>query len=457
MVVQLYEYSLEDVHGTLWYGASVGNSFTIGTVGPNEDFYIKNISVELGKQGTPPEPLYFSLYKAGVDGKPVGNVLSSGTLYNVVVGIFSWYNVSMSEYKLENSEKYIFLIRAVGGDISNRYIIKFDENPYAGGEMITYDGVDYILYPEYDNAFKIWGEPVTEGFLDITGVTTPTEAHTGDLINFTVHTQNTGIDDDFRVEIIGGLTDSQEFPLGDELTKDISNSFIMPNTDITTTINTYHWVEPLEPWIYLGSFTVGNFGAGNRPRGICTDGNYIWVVLEGLIYYNDPIEKYSMDGNYISGRFTGSPGQTDANNCTTDGNYIWVSDNDGTIYVYDINGLDIPSKNFIGDNRGICTDGNYIWTLSEFQIHKRTMDGISTGTSFLIMEEHYYPRDITTDGNYFWIIANNTVHKYNMDGTYTGIFGDIEIFGECESITTYGDYIWVADYINKVVYIYTKF
>lgn len=435
-MAQLYEYSLEDVHGVLWYGgASVGNSFTIGTVGPNEDFYIRDISVELGKQGTPPEPLYFSLYKAGVDGKPVGNVLSSGTLYNVIAGTFSWYNVSMSRYKLENSEKYIFLIRAVGGDGSNRYIIKFGENPYAGGEMVIYDGVDYILYPEYDNAFKIWGEPVIEGlyeyfntpnpettshiiigrptaetwhtqsitigltgpnenfnitsvkfnlgrygnpgmlvvsirnsdaegkpigedlsvgtldgnivttdrinlqwyqinmspytleagktyslvfrcpegkawnwlcieeddwsygynngitwylssdsgatwsevavpepealdfvfeiwgepiieegFLDITGVTAPGAAHTGDLINFVVHTKNTDATDDFKVELSGDLTDSQEFSLGAGLTKDVPFSFTMPDADVSITINTYHLTG--EGFAQTGSYFI---------------------------------------------------------------------------------------------------------------------------------------------------------------------------------------------------------
>lgn len=89
---------------------------------------------------------------------------------------------------------------------------------------------------------------MAEGFLEITGVTTPTESHVGDLINFTIHTKNTGATDNFRVELSGDLTDSQEFSLGAGLTKNIPFSFIMPNYDISVTINTYHWTPAGWVW-----------------------------------------------------------------------------------------------------------------------------------------------------------------------------------------------------------------
>ena len=54
---------------------------------------------------------------------------------------------------------------------------------------------------------------MAEGFLIITGVTAPASAHVGDLVNFTIHTKNTGASDNFKIELSGSLTGSQEFSL----------------------------------------------------------------------------------------------------------------------------------------------------------------------------------------------------------------------------------------------------
>ncbi len=101
-----------------------------------------------------------------------------------------------------------------------------------------------LTYP-----FEVLPPPITEGFLEVMGITAPTEAHEGDLINFTFNTKNTGATDNFRVELSGDLTDSQEFSLGVGLTKEVPFSFTMPNYDPSITINTYHLTEEGD-WVW---------------------------------------------------------------------------------------------------------------------------------------------------------------------------------------------------------------
>ncbi len=208
-----------------------------------------------------------------------------------------------------------------------------------------------------------------------------------------------------------------------------------------------------EEGTYLSSFPVYCSGAGCNPAGICTDGNYIWIVQEGSTYYNDPLRWHSMDGTYVKTSYVNSPGQTGAGSCTSDGSYIWVADSDGTVYVYGVDGWDIPSKNFDAiAPHGITTDGNYIWRVNTCQIYKYNMDGIYTDSKVWL--DHCSPEDITTDGNYFWLLDRpyTKVHKYTMDGTYTGESWDASECGNnLGGITTDGNYIWIFDfYLDKV-------
>ena len=115
----------------------------------------------------------------------------------------------------------------------------------------SYDNLMPAIYAVYETVAQL-----TEGFLEVMGITTPTSAHVGDTINFTIHTQNTGSVDNFKVELSGDLTGSQEFSLGAGLTKDVPFSFIMPYTDVSITINTYHLTEEGD-WVWDTSSVWG--------------------------------------------------------------------------------------------------------------------------------------------------------------------------------------------------------
>jgi len=85
---------------------------------------------------------------------------------------------------------------------------------------------------------------MAEGFLEITGITYPESAIEGDLVEFTIHTQNIGADDNFKIELIGDLTDVIEVSLGAGLTYDPTFQFTMPNHNVNITVNAYHLEVP---------------------------------------------------------------------------------------------------------------------------------------------------------------------------------------------------------------------
>ncbi len=111
-------------------------------------------------------------------------------------------------------------------------------NPYG----ITTDGNYFWITDGDDKKVYKYGGPltVTEGFLDITGVTAPSEASEGDAVQIIIHTKNTGVSDNFKVELSGDLTASQEVSLRVGSKKDFLFPFTMPNHDATITAKTFH-------------------------------------------------------------------------------------------------------------------------------------------------------------------------------------------------------------------------
>jgi len=77
----LYEYYDEGEIGEISFysGARAGNIFTIGAVGPNEDFVMDSIAVKLKKQGSP-GTVHLDIYKSGEKGYPFGDSITSGSI-----------------------------------------------------------------------------------------------------------------------------------------------------------------------------------------------------------------------------------------------------------------------------------------------------------------------------------------------------------------------------------------
>lgn len=137
------------------------------------------------------------------------------------------------------------------------------------GNIFTYPSSVAVLSDQPTEPYASQGleayQTIPEGFLDITGTEvsvycphigavlgTLPKAHAGDTINLTIHTKNTGADDNFKVELIGDETFSSEFFLGANGAAFDMLSFTMLNKNMSITINTYHWEEGVG-WVWDNS------------------------------------------------------------------------------------------------------------------------------------------------------------------------------------------------------------
>ena len=157
----LYEYYYEGEMGEISFyrGARVGNVFTIGTVGPNEDFIIDLIKVKLKREGIP-GTVYLNIYKAGIGGKPYGESLTSGSIQgnDLSDSDFEEVNIDLEETILNKDEKYVFFLSITGGDENNMVWARvFNDNLYPGGDAILKIEEGWQYYDYFDVLFKIYG------------------------------------------------------------------------------------------------------------------------------------------------------------------------------------------------------------------------------------------------------------------------------------------------------------
>lgn len=151
---KLYEYYDAGENGVLYANASWGQNFTIGNVGPNEDFILDSIQVYIKREGNP-GMVDVELYKS----HPSGALLSSGSFNaSELTTSFAWISTNMTDYTLSAGEDYMFLYHVLGGDASNRLIIQINASGgYSGGIAVSWDGATLTTYPDYDTLFKIYG------------------------------------------------------------------------------------------------------------------------------------------------------------------------------------------------------------------------------------------------------------------------------------------------------------
>ena len=139
---KLYEYYDEGDEGEIgfYYGAKVGNIFEVGAVGPNENFNIDSLEVQLKRQGSP-GTIYVEIRKSGTNGKPYGEVLSSGSINGNFLDEtdFEWKEIEMTSYILNAGEKYVFLLYVTGGDVLNSAQTRiYARNLYSGGSAVIF-------------------------------------------------------------------------------------------------------------------------------------------------------------------------------------------------------------------------------------------------------------------------------------------------------------------------------
>jgi len=170
-----------------------GQTFTVGTVGDNQNHVITSAKFKLWRTGSP-GTITCELKAADVNGLPVGDVLSTGTYNGNALTTNSngeVIEIQMSSYELQAGGKYSIYIKATDGDSSNNVSSKFNYqgNPYTTGTWIRTNPTNWIIESSTsDYYFEIYGELRVAISADITcsaSVSTHLALKTGVDINIT--------------------------------------------------------------------------------------------------------------------------------------------------------------------------------------------------------------------------------------------------------------------------------
>lgn len=133
MSLKLYEYFegtnpdnfQDDTYGSV-YGLDgicyLAQSFTIGTVGTNQNFNLSEVQLYLSKTGTPAGNLSIDIWSCNqTTGRPEA-IISSGTIANSEITSFSWYSCTNFSplFTFEKDKKYAVSIYTASSTDSNK-------------------------------------------------------------------------------------------------------------------------------------------------------------------------------------------------------------------------------------------------------------------------------------------------------------------------------------------------
>lgn len=141
-------------------------TFTIGTVGPNENFNVSFVRLKLFRKNNP-GTVTVSIQGVDVANKPDGVDVAVGTIDGNSVTAATggaWYDIVLSSFELQASTQYAIVIRALTGDGSNYISWRIDEGgaTYLGGKKGASpdSGVTWSMVDIQDFMFEVWGTPI---------------------------------------------------------------------------------------------------------------------------------------------------------------------------------------------------------------------------------------------------------------------------------------------------------
>lgn len=263
---ELYEYSDTGNQEQGVYGSSnrYGQTFTIGTIGDNEEFWFTNYSLYIKKAGTPNR--YTSrIYATDVNGKPTGSPIGYCNLSAASFSTsYSWKTFVLdNQIHLYTSTKYAIVINNSASSSSNAYRFYYDNNVYAGGNYIQSSDSGSTWNPAaYDMRFRIYGDKfgITLWNLSYTNVNPANNS----FLNFT-----------YDYDILKDVFDTNYF-----LNLSFNKTSLQGYNTTTETYFNYTLVDT-HTWIN-GSRTVNLIGNYNKKL---YDGvNYTWSI--NTSYYN---------------------------------------------------------------------------------------------------------------------------------------------------------------------------
>lgn len=138
-------------------------TFTIGTVGSNENFTLDSIKLYMQKTGSPSGTMTIKIQTTDGSNNINSTVISEGTInYNAITSA-AWYEISMSAASLSASTQYAICMYVPNTDSSNKIGCYGEGNQtiYAGGlrAYSTNSGADDFpnKVAVSDIYFEIWG------------------------------------------------------------------------------------------------------------------------------------------------------------------------------------------------------------------------------------------------------------------------------------------------------------
>lgn len=164
-MVTKYEWFEPTPDGDLDYGYpydAVAQTFTIGTVGTNENITTTKVTLKLYQDGFT-GTLSVTLCATDGSGHPTGSALASTTM---AVGDITT-NSAGADYdftltaSLSASTKYAIVVRYDGGLGDHVYLKSDVSSPtYTGGNVETLIEPDWTADETIDVYFQVWGNPV---------------------------------------------------------------------------------------------------------------------------------------------------------------------------------------------------------------------------------------------------------------------------------------------------------
>lgn len=162
---------------------SIGQTFTVGTTGVNENFDVSMVRLKASANGTPTDAIV-GIKATDISGLPTGDYLSSGYLDGLnLISTPEWVEIGLSKYELQAGTEYVLVIMPTDGTSLNNTGIEVDfVDSYAGGNIVlSFDnGISWMSDVESDLIFDIWGyseaedlTPPTTTITSIAGDTTP--------------------------------------------------------------------------------------------------------------------------------------------------------------------------------------------------------------------------------------------------------------------------------------------
>ena len=134
------------------------------------DHSVTSVKLKLYRTGSP-GTIIVSINATDGSGHPTGTGLTSGTtdgdtLTTDTAG--EWREIALTSYDLSKDTKYAIVVRALGGDMSNRVWWRLDQSTptYDGGnlEHSADSGTSWTAHNDKDFMFEVWGErPVEVG------------------------------------------------------------------------------------------------------------------------------------------------------------------------------------------------------------------------------------------------------------------------------------------------------